>query len=364
MKLVAIVALTACSSAAPEPAKSVASRDAAPRMTDPHPPATYTTPPTAACGEPGATTPPQKVVQLTGGGESCARLVDGTVWCWGARGQTLIRSDATSSLACAVATRIPNYGVADHLWASPYRTTCVAAKGSVRCGVLADWGFEPTATPLDARVGFQWSGLPCAITRDNKIRCLRDDKTKEAAILGPVEEVAIENSGFGALCALSRTAVSCLRDGKAEVVASNVMHLAAGEKLWGLRRDGTVVRLDSCNDAGTWKPCSIPIEGIRDAISIASGGPTACAVRRDGRVVCADCVAKTACADPAKPVEGITDATQVAVGIGHVCALRKTGEVMCWGHSECGQAGGTAEAGKVCSEKPIVVPPTTILWAK
>jgi alpha-tubulin suppressor-like RCC1 family protein len=89
---------------------------------------------------------------------------------------------------------------------------------------------------------------------------------------------------------------------------------------------------------------------MRDAISIASGGATAC-------------VAKTACTDAAKPVDGITDATQVAVGNGHACALRKTGEVVCWGASDCGQAGGTVEAGKVCTPN-TVVPPTTITWAK
>lgn len=360
MKIVAVLVLAACSSASPEPTKSAKPRDAAPPVIDPHPPATHTNPAAAKCGEPGTTKPPTPVVQLATGNESCARLADGSVWCWGARGFDLIRSDATAPLACPVATRVDAFAGADGLWSS-YRDTCVTAKGVVRCAVLADWGFSPKPPDLGVRTAFQWNGLPCGITNDSKLRCYADMRQSELASLGPAEQAIVVRDGRD-LCVLSRTAVNCLHDGKVSVLASNITQLAGGDELWGLRSDG-VVRIEACANADQ-KSCTFPVRGARDPIAIAAAYHTLCVLSRNGTVACGNCPPKQRCTDEVQAIDGITDATQIAVGSSQACALRTTGEVVCWGDSSCGQAGGTVEAGKVCSVKPIVVPPTTITWAR
>jgi hypothetical protein len=306
-------------------------------------------------------TPPKPVVQLVAASESCARLTDGTVWCWGGRGHVLDSSHSTAPLACAVATRIEEFGVADALW-SMGRDTCATGKGISRCAVVTDWGFSAEVN-LGTRTTFYWSGLPCGITKDARVRCYADQRASALAMFGPVDQ-AVPARDSKDLCVLSKTAVSCLRDGRVDVLASNATQIAAGDKLWALRADGTVVRLDMCPAGDTWKACSVLVDGIRDATAIASGSSTVCALQRDGRVACTHCEPKTPCADPAKLIEGVTDATQIAVGWAHACALRKNGEVVCWGASNCGQAGGDVEAGKLCPDTPIVLPPTTIRWAK
>lgn len=274
----------------------------------------------------------------------------------------MIRSDGTAPHACPVATRVDAFANADDLWAS-YRTTCVAANGAPRCAVLADWGFSPNPPQLGVRTALQWNGLPCGITRDANLRCYADQRKNELASFSHIDQAVVTGHGTE-LCVLSRTAVSCMQDKTATVLASNVAQIAADERLWALRKDGTVVRLDLCPDGDTWNRCSVPVDGMRDIVAISSGGSTVCGLAGDGHIKCAQCVAKTACTDPAKIVDGIADATQVVVGIGHACAVRKAGEVVCWGSSSCGESGGDVEAGKVCPEKPIVLAPTTIVWAK
>jgi hypothetical protein len=357
MRALLLLAIAACSSATPEPAPTKPKDAAPPTTPPPREPAAGLRQPTP-CGTSSGTKPPSPVVQLVAAAESCARLTDGTIWCWGGRGQDFIRSDATGPLACPVATRIDEFGTADALW-SMGRDTCATGNGVSRCGVLTDWGFS-AEEKLGTRTTFYWNGLPCGITKDARLRCYADQRASELAMFGPVDQ-AIPTRGGTELCVLSKTAVNCLRSGKVEVLASNVAQLAAGERLWALRNDNTVVRLDSCADG---KPCAVPLAGVRDAVSIASAGSTVCALQRDGRVACLRCESKTPCADTATLVDGITDATQIAVGWAHACVLRKNGEVVCWGASNCGQAGGSVEAGKLCPDKPIVLPPTTIHWSK
>lgn len=241
-----------------------------------------------------------------------------------------------------------------------YRTTCAVAKGSVRCVVLADRSAPPRPSALDARAAFHWQGLPCAVTHAATLRCFADQRASALAQLGKIEAVAVVDAGRR-LCGLARTAVTCLHDATARVIASNITAIAGDDWLWGLRTDGAALRLDTCPDQRT--ACSSPVDGMRDLVAIASGAETMCGLARDGRVSCTTCDAKSPCTDPAVEVRGVSDATTIAVGRGHACVVRRGGEVACWGRSECGQAGGDVVAGDQCRAKTTTAP-TTIRWAK
>jgi hypothetical protein len=173
MRIAVLVTFAACSSTSPETARTANPRDAGAQQ--PIPSGRESTPALAKappCGEAGGVTPPKPVVQLVAASESCARLTDGTVWCWGGRGHVLDSSHSTAPLACAVATRIEEFGVADALW-SMGRDTCATGKGISRCAVVTVWGFSAEVN-LGTRTTFYWSGLPCGITKDARVRCYAD----------------------------------------------------------------------------------------------------------------------------------------------------------------------------------------------
>ena len=86
------------------------------------------------------------------------------------------------------------------------------------------------------------------------------------------------------------------------------------------------------------------------ATSIAAGADFACAVLRDGGVVCWGDNAwgqlgSGAPASSAQPlrVPGVTSVVDVSAGGGHACARHEDGTVTCWGRSTFGQAGVVAD---------------------
>ncbi len=87
-------------------------------------------------------------------------------------------------------------------------------------------------------------------------------------------------------------------------------------------------------DPRFWKP--MRVAGVDDAVQIAVGFQSSCAIRRSGQVVCWDR------GDAPFEIKGVDDATQVAAGTWHACALRRSGEVACWGRGEHGQVGAVS----------------------
>jgi len=90
----------------------------------------------------------------------------------------------------------------------------------------------------------------------------------------------------------------------------------------------------------------VPVDGLTDAIQIAVGFSSTCAVRITGEVVCwgkndAGQLGDGTRVDRLTPtaVSGLTDVKQVAVGFNHACATRTDGDVWCWGGNTTGQLG-------------------------
>jgi hypothetical protein len=88
------------------------------------------------------------------------------------------------------------------------------------------------------------------------------------------------------------------------------------------------------------------VTGVTDAVRVAAGVSSACALVKDGHVWCwglggngetgsgAFDVSPTA-----KAIDGLTDATGLGVGGSHACAIRRGGTVVCWGFNARGQIG-------------------------
>ena len=115
-----------------------------------------------------------------------------------------------------------------------------------------------------------------------------------------------------------------------------------------IRRDRTVVCWDHVLEEGKlWSG------GVHDAASLAMGYSKGCAVTRAGEVRCWDATLQWPPRDRlATKVDGISDATAVAVGMIHACALRRGGTVVCWGGNEAGNLG---DGTRVSREQPAPV---------
>jgi alpha-tubulin suppressor-like RCC1 family protein len=92
-----------------------------------------------------------------------------------------------------------------------------------------------------------------------------------------------------------------------------------------------------------------PVKGIADAVQVAAGGGTRCALLKAGTLMCwgSNGYGQLGIGtyetgwDPVS-VPGLTDVARVAVGGGHVCAIKKGGDVMCWGRNMSDEAGQPA----------------------
>jgi hypothetical protein len=317
----------------------------------------------ATCGAPGSRTPPAAVKQLAAGRQhTCARLVDGSVWCWGARGQTLVDGDVLGPVACPVATRVDDLGSAEDLLAVG-GDACVARKdGSVSCGSLEPWSFAERPGLRGARRLALLRNELCAITGDGKLRCSRDAITAEAAAFASVEQVAMLAGGHP--CALASGAVTCRYPGR-DALAADIAAIASDAAgVVAITRDGSLVRLDVCRAQTPGTLCRSPLtSSIRDVTSVASSGLHTCALERNGRVSCRRCTEPT-CANTAFAEISSVQATQIAVGPDHACAVLRSGEVACWGKSRCGEAGGSVPAGAACRDQRPPLAMTPILWAR
>ena len=195
---------------------------------------------------------------------------------------------------------------------------------------------EPAAPAGDAFVeiaaGNQHS---CARRRSGAVTCwgrntygqlgndARDDSKAMVSVRGLSDAVEIEAGGD----------FSCARRKSGSVVC------------WGNNQDG---QLGDGRGAkvGVWSTRPTAVLGLSDAMEIGVGESFACALRRNGAVVCWGEASNgqvgsgdaRAFAKP-RPVSELSNVTSLAVGGRHVCAAVGTGQVMCWGRNTEGQLG-------------------------
>jgi alpha-tubulin suppressor-like RCC1 family protein len=88
--------------------------------------------------------------------------------------------------------------------------------------------------------------------------------------------------------------------------------------------------------------------GVMDVAAVTLGHEFICARTRDGRASCFgdNSFGQLGCGGSSggivrswAPVSGLTDAIAIAAGIDHACAVRRDGHVVCWGNNAQGQVG-------------------------
>ena len=239
----------------------------------------------------------------TGGAHSCARLTDGTMWCWGAndRGQLGNGTFSFSSPPVKV-NKLKN-------------VTAIAAGGAHSCALLADetvwcWGANSTGQlgPDATSDGCTFLGdiVPCSVN--------------------PVPVRSLSNvtalaAGINYTCArLTDTTVKC----------------------WGANSFGQLGRDTSLGTTSASIPA--PVTGLSKVATIAIGKAHSCASLTDGTVKCwgnneTGQLGNTTPTPRFIPVAvtGLSNVAAVAAGGqtfrqgGHSCALLTDGAVWCWG---------------------------------
>jgi alpha-tubulin suppressor-like RCC1 family protein len=126
---------------------------------------------------------------------------------------------------------------------------------------------------------------------------------------------------------------------------------------WGDNGSGT-----AGDGTTTDRDAPVKVKGISDAVAISVGG-SACAVHDAGEISCwglnfAGQLGNGSLISSSLPkkVTGITDAVSVAVGSQHACAVRSNGKVSCWGEAGFGQSGdGTRGDAQTNRTTPVQV---------
>ena len=115
---------------------------------------------------------------------------------------------------------------------------------------------------------------------------------------------------------------------------------------WGSNERG---QLGNGSKTTSWVP--VRVKAISSAVAVSAGGTWnsggkgaalsafACAVLRNGAVVCWGDQFDNAEHSTPHTISGVRSAVAIACGNGHACALTSSGSVLCWGANDSGQLG-------------------------
>jgi alpha-tubulin suppressor-like RCC1 family protein len=289
-----------------------------------------------------------------GDAHSCALLVDGSVWCWGANASGQLGDGTTVSRA----QPSPVVALDD--------AVAVTAGGAFSCALHADgsvacWGSNATGqlgggaagdadalTPVaidaavlhDVRLLAASDRHVCAATTSGSVMCwgsnaqgelgdgtLVDRPTPVAAIilgapgaLGATAPIATLAAGVGHTCLLAGGQVSCW-----------------GTNLLGELGDGNNLSV---------RPSAGLVPVLAAVSDLAAAGHHTCARLDDGTAWCWGANQSGQLGDGTTtnigvpvPVTGLPDVESVAAGSSFSCARRRDGSVWCWGDDRAGQLG-------------------------
>lgn len=316
--------------------------------------------------EDGEAPPPEDPARPTlalGFSHSCARMLDGTVRCWGTNysGQLGDGKDAGSGDSPDQLRPKNVVGITDAVAVASGTThTCAVRKsGKVSCwgagasGTLGNGKDDDSSTPVDV-LGIEdaiavGAGGPvsCAVHRDGTASCWGLNS----------------NGGLGDGTTATSNKPVKVNDLKNIVqIAPSTNHtcavLASGELYcWGGASDG---QLGTGSLTPTTKPTKVTT--LSDVAQVAVASRYGCARMKSGSVACwgrndTGQLGNGSPTDSPNPspiaVPFISDAIFIWAGYGHTCAVRKTGAVACWGDATYGQLGiGPVDAGGQTASTP------------
>ena len=320
--------------------------------------------------------PPSSVKEVAlGAAHSCARLDDGSVWCWGSNSGGQVGAEACTGWDCFMpATRVVGLPPVTQIAAGRGQTCALSTEGTVWCWGVADYGamgivatdrcrswciLKPTPVPglSDAREITVGDSLLCARTADGSVWCYGFYSSVDPSppplrlAVPPAKGLA---AGADHVCVL-------LIDGHVRCWGSNA---------WGQRGLGTT---------GIYHPTPLDVVDLADVDRVFAGYLMSCAHTRSGEVRCwgindgcelaspsaERCSEHWACSSRPLLAAGVSS-TMVALGgytdnslgcdyctlfFGRGCAIDSDRGVRCWGLKRWVAPGG--DCPKEASPKPV-----------
>ena len=286
------------------------------------------TPPPVPPNEEGGTEPPGHQTRIgVGDHHSCTILTSGAVDCWGSNlyGQ-LGTASLTGPEECPFATG-----------ASRCSTTPVAVPGITNASKLATGG-----------------GHNCVLLTNGEVECWGENNAGElgtGSTTGP-ESCLYEAGSFKKAYACSSTPVHVTGLKNASGITAGgedtcALLTTGGIDCWGVNPVGQLGNGTSGHGAEDATPTPTAVSGIANAVEVVAGNAETCAVLSTGEADCwgrneygqlGDNGEEHESAVPVR-VSGITNAVSVAVGEDSACALLSSGGVKCWGLDSYGFLG-------------------------
>jgi alpha-tubulin suppressor-like RCC1 family protein len=302
---------------------------------------------------------PAEAVELAAGfGYMCARMASGQVWCWGAndRGQL---GDGTRERRLTPVV-IEGLRDATSLALSYERGCALRANHHVACW-SGDARLADLATPAAWRGQLaevaQGEGHICARLRDGEVLC---QGANDSGQLGNGEGGCVPDpadvgcSGPRSrckpreICAKSDTFVTVIgmRDAMGLALGGNTscaLRSGGHVSCWG---NGYQGRLGVGEPVASIVKLATELPDLVDVAALSSNSSHTCAVLTDGRLLCwgqnvwgelGDRTKQSRHAPSA--VFGLDEVTEVSAGMSHTCALRSDRSVWCWGKNDRGVLG-------------------------
>jgi alpha-tubulin suppressor-like RCC1 family protein len=298
-----------------------------------------------------------------GGHHTCARKVDGTLWCWGDNTSGQLGGGAVGTFQNrSTPTQVVMLQAATEIVAS-YQNTCArAASGVAYCwgnnfaGAVGDGTTNSAGAPTAVSALANVAGIgvgqahSCAVGSDGSPWCwgrnaagqLGDgsttDRLQPVAVAQATGLSAVAEIGGGLLHSCARTAGGAVW-------------------CWGSNQAG---QLGSDSADPSLEPVAVP--ALAPVRELSSGGSHVCAIDGDHRLWCwgdnsSGQIGSNAAGMQRTPVAvaNLPPVAHVAAALQHSCAIDLTGAIYCWGANGSGQLGDgttTSRAGP----KPVAQP--------
>lgn len=353
----------------------------------------------------GPSTAAPFALDVVGGGyHTCARLMDGTVRCWGENELGELGNGTSANASTPVP--VSNLTGVTALALGPNHTCAVVAGGTVACwgdnayGQLGDGTTHRSYVPVAVRglagavalaLGERHS---CAALSDGSVVCWGNNDLGQigTGATGCCTCVALPDSGpcptgylpggqcdMGGDPACTRvaqpTAVSVPRSSRITALSAGLAHtcgLVSGSGMilcWGTNPYGQLGngRQDTEGPDASVDPGPNLVSGLAGATTVAAGAEHVCALLSDGTVACwgansSGQLGNGTTTNSLVPVvvPHLSGVKGLASASGHTCAVVTGGSVECWGTNDAYQLGNdmidlAACGGLECSSTPVVV---------